>query len=324
MRKIYGINEVKIACVTPDSKRDYLCELVLEGLHQLGHQLVISDPGNGFTMRAMLDDEFVTTANECDVILIFFGKQRNNSAPRRYLLDKIKLPKSRIAYIDGSEWSCTGWEKGDQAMASLIDSARRRGEPWIDEEMYQRCGWYFKRETYPQDIQRGIIPLPFAMCQRHLTEHKPFNNRDIDVFCSFGHVKTGKRREVIELVKSLHNKYNVVVKAGMPTDVYVDHLLRSKIVIDSWGGGDTNDRMWEAIGSGALVLYQRHNVIMPNPLKDWIHAVSYANITELSTAITKLLNECNIAEIANNGLIHALTYHKAIHRAEEILKHVVP
>jgi hypothetical protein len=326
VREVPGADEVKIACVTPDNKRDYLCEQVLEGLHQLGHKLVISDPGNGFTKRAMLDGEFRAAADECDAMLVFFGKQRNNRPPRRYFLDQVKLPKSRIAYVDGSEWSATGWESGDQATASLVDPTRRRGEPWIDEEMLQRCGWYFKRETYPQDLQRGIIPLPFAMCQRHLVEHLPFAKRDIDVFCSFGHVKTGKRKEAIEVVKSLEGKHNVVVKAGMPKDEYLDHLRRSKIVIDAWGGGDTNDRFFEAVGVGACCLYQRYNVVMPNPFVDDLTAMSWASVAELEDRLRFLLvEEPERAEIiGSSGFAHALCYHEACHRAEEILKHVVP
>jgi hypothetical protein len=76
----------------------------------------------------LVDDEFRTAAHECDLMLVFFGKQRNNRMPRRYLLDQVKLPKSCIAYIDGSEWTYTGWESDDQAAASLIDSKRRRGK----------------------------------------------------------------------------------------------------------------------------------------------------------------------------------------------------
>lgn len=320
---------MKIACVTPDNKRDYLCETVLEGLHGLGHQLVVSDPGNGFCKHALLDGEFRVAADECDAMLVFFGKQRNNRPPRRYFLDQVKLPKSRVAYIDGSEWSCTGWESGDQASASLVDPTRRRGEPWLDEEMIRRCGWYFKRECYLQDVQRGIIPLPFAMCERHLIERLPFDEKDIDVFCSFGHEKTGLRREVNEFMTRLRdnqgpNGLRIVVRAGMSQEQYKDHLRRSRVVIDAWGGGDTNDRMWEAIGAGALVLYQRHNVITPNPLEEWIHAVSYSNIAELSNEITLLFEDGHIDSIAAEGLAHALRFHTAKHRAEEILKHVVP
>lgn len=328
MRKIYGINEVKIACITPDSKRDYLCETVLEGFNELGHELIVSDPGNGFCELAMADEEFVTAANNSHILLVFFGKQRNNRSPRRYLIDQVKLPKSRIAYIDGSEWSYTGWEGKNQATSSLVDPSLRRGEPWIDKEMLQRCGWYFKRECYPQDIQHGIMPLPFAMCNRHIIKQS-ITERDIDIFCAFGHEKTGLRREVNQFMtytrdnQDINNKLNIVVKSGLNQDQYKDHLLRSKVVIDAWGGGDTNDRMWEAIGSGALILYQRHNVITHNPLIDWVHAASYTNISELSNVIDKLFSKCNVTEIANNGLIHALTYHKAKHRAEEILKYVV-
>jgi hypothetical protein len=319
---------MKIACVTPDNKRDYLCETVLEGLHALGHQLVVSDPGNGFCKQAMLDGDFKSAADSSDAMLVFFGKQRNNRPPRRYFLDQVQLPKSRIAYIDGSEWSCTGWESGDQAVASLIDPKRRRGEPWIDEDMFQRCGWYFKRECYPEDTQRGIIPLPFAMSDRHIL--RVDSPKDIDVFCSFGHVKTGLRKDIIGLVQHFMATMdptaglNVVLKSGMPQDEYRATLARSRIVIDAWGGGDTNDRFWEAVGAGACCLYQQYNVVMPNPFVDFQHAVSFSTISELSNRLHRLVYGSEAEDIGENGLTHALCFHTAKHRAEEILKHVVP
>lgn len=316
---------MKIACVTPDNKRDYTCEQVLEGLHELGHELIVSDPGNGFCDRAMLDGDFREAADQCDAMLVFFGKQRNNRPPRRYFLDQVSLPKSRIAYVDGSEWSCTGWESRDQASAALIDPLRRRGEPWIDEEMFQRCGWYFKRECYPQDVQRGIIPLPFALSKRHIL---PTTAKDIDVFCSFGHTKTGLRKKTIEAFEQLRREtnLNIVVRSGLNQDEYTSTLARSRVVIDAWGGGDTTDRFWEGIGAQACVLYQRHNVITPNPFVDWEHAVSYETASEALSSINRLFYspDSGHAKIAQKGLEYALRFHTARHRAEEILKHVVP
>jgi hypothetical protein len=317
---------MRIACITPDNKRDYLVETILEGLVDLHVDLVVSDPGNGVTNYRMSDDAFVQEANACDAVLAFFGKVRGNSPPRHHLLDLVKLPRERKAYIDGSEWSYTGWEHKSQAEASRsISPLFRKGEPWLNESMLEKCGHYFKRECYPIDVECGITPLPFALCKRHvLDDGAP---RDIDVFCSFGHTKTGLRQEAIEVIEHFQKTLDpslgirVVTKSGMSQKEYINTLWRSRIVIDAWGGGDTTDRFWEGVGAKACILYQRHQVVTPNPFVDFEHAVSWETPSELSNSLHRLVYSADEAEtIGSQGFEHALRFHTARHRAEEILR----
>lgn len=314
---------MKIACITPDRKRDYLVETVLEGLAELGVDLVVSDPGNGVTTEKMKDDEFVQQANTCDALLVFFGKVRGNQPVRRHILDSIRLPREKLVYVDGSEWRADGWDTPRQVVDSLDDPRLRRGEPWIDEEMWERCGHYFKRECWPQDLSWGVKPFPFALCDRHRVE--PLT-KNIDVLCSFGHVKTGLRKEAIETCERLRREtnLNILVKAGMSRDEYMNALARSRIVVDAWGGGDTTDRFWEGVGATACVLYQRYNIVVPNVFVDWRHAVSYGTAAEMLSSVNRLLNDPSVKPecIANRGLEHALQFHTARHRAEEILRAV--
>lgn len=146
------------------------------------------------------------------------------------------------------------------------------------------------------------------------------------MFCSFGHEKTGLRKEVNAFMRKLRDdqdtKLKVVVKAGMSAEEYHDTLVRSKIVVDAWGGGDTTDRFWEGVGAGACVLYQRYNVVMPHPFIDFEHAVSFSSISELSNCLHRLVYSTEAKGIGERGLAHALHYHTARHRAEEILNHV--
>lgn len=317
---------MKIACITPQNKRDYLCEMLLEGFNQLGHELIISDPGNGFCDASMSANDFVSAANKSDLVVSFFGKVRNNAPPRHYLLPQIHQPRERKVFCDGSEWSATGWEAPHQASNSLVDPSQRRGDPWLDAKMLEQCGFYFKRECYTQDVEKGIIPLPFALVERHVLEfpqsYVDVGEKDIDVFCSFGHTKTGMRKEAIAIAETLKQdgKLNVVVKSGMPQEEYQDALRRARVVIDAWGGGDTTDRFWEGVGAQACVVYQRHNVVTPNPFIDWEHAVSWSTEKELNLAIHKLMYDGQSPEkIGRKGLEHALRYHTAKHRAQLIL-----
>ncbi len=310
---------MKIACITPQGKRDYTTECLLEGFHQLGHELIVSDPGNGFCDSPMSDEAFVRAANNADVLVAFFGKARNCAPPRHHLIERVKLPWVRKAYVDGSEWRADGWDTPRQVVDSLDDPSLRRGEPWLNEDMFHLCCHYFKRECYPVDTSsRGVIPLPFALCDRHILT--PNAVRDIDVFCSFGHTKTGLRREAIEVVSSFANDLNVVVKSGMSQAEYQSTLARSRIVVDAWGGGDTTDRFWEGVGAEACVLYQRHQVVTPNPFVGGLHAVSYGDENELKALIVELTARPGIPEeIGRKGLEHAMRYHTAKHRAQLIL-----
>lgn len=314
---------MKIACITPDGKHDYLVEMVLEGLQENNVDLIISDPGNGVSDIRLSDQEFVEKANKCDAIIAFFGKVRNNSPPRHHLLDSINLPKHKKIYVDGSEWTCTGWEGPTQAKDSLVDPSKRRGEPWINELMFQKCGHYFKRETYEQDVSRGIIPLPFALCKRHILPTKEIK-KDIDIFCSFGHTKTGLRKQVIEAVQLLDNKkYNIVIKTGLSKNEYNDHLCRSKILIDAFGGGDTCDRFWEGIGAQSCVVYQKYNIIIPHPFTDNENAISFDSSSSLVTKLNMLMKDSQLTDnIGRAGFYHAIKYHTAAHRAKEIINHV--
>ena len=67
-------------------------------------------------------------------------------------LDKINRPEV-TAYIDGSEWTCTGKiDSPNQPREALINLNRHRGDPWIDEEIYEKCSWYFKRIVFEEDL----------------------------------------------------------------------------------------------------------------------------------------------------------------------------
>ena len=279
---------MKIACVTPDKKRDYTCENVLEGLHRLGHELVISDPGNGFCDRAMNDGDFLREANTSDLLLVFFGKVRGNRPPRRYFIEDVNLPKQRKIYVDGSEWRMDGWDNVQQVAQSLEDASKRRGEPWLDREMMQSCSAYYKRECYPEDVLYGIKPLPFGLAARHIQNIDDMQ-KDIDVFCSFGHVKTGLRDDVTKICERLAKERDDLkfsFESKLNQEDYKERLRGSKIVIDAFGGGDTTDRFWEAVGASCCVLYQRHNVMFPHSFDEWKHAVSYTDKVSFETQLS--------------------------------------
>lgn len=316
---------MKVGVITPDGKQDYLVELVIEGLRKRGDIIFATDLSNGVDRSEVLDDnKFIQKSSEFDALIVFFGKVRGNRSPKYHLLDSLKdFPRDQIAYVDGSEWTCTGWDGTSQARDSLLDPSKRRGEPWVNEKMFQRVGAYFKRESYSQDVARGIIPFPFGLFDRHCHEKK---DKDIDLFCSFGHTKTGLRKQVIEVCQKLQKERpdkRIVVGAGFDRPTFADMMSRSLIVVDAWGGGDCCDRFWEAAGSSACCLYQRYNIEISNPFTDWVNAVSYSDPKEFEKSANLLLDHPDAAaNIGLRGNSWARLHHTGMQRATDIIQRI--
>lgn len=308
---------MKIIAITPDRKRDYTTEQTLEGLKELGCEILATDIGNG--IENSFTDEQLLSRNDIDGVVAFFGKVRDNRPPRHYLA-KILKDKFPLIYVDGSEWTCTGYPQKDQMKDSLSDAKKRRGEPWLHGEMLSIAKHYFKRECYPEDLKNNVIPHPFCLTKRHLM-HSP--NKDIDLMCVFGQTSTGMRQRVMDLCQSLKQQTNfkIVVESNLNSEQYREVVGRSRIIIDAWGGGDTCDRFYEAVGAGACCLYQKYNVVVQNPFEDMYSAVEYWDEKSFVDRVKLLLNSSDLClRIGERGKQHALSYHTSQVRARKILQ----
>lgn len=308
---------MKIIAITPDRKRDYTTEQTLEGLKELGCEIFATDIGNG--VEISYTDENLLSRNDIDGVIAFFGKVRDNRPPRHYLAKMLK-DKLPLIYVDGSEWTYTGYPTKDQVRDSLLDARKRKGHPWLHEEMLSIAKHYFKRECYPEDLQKNVIPHPFCLTKRHLS-HIP--DKDIDLMCVFGQTSTGMRQKVTDICRSLRDKtnYNIIVESNLQPEKYREVVSRSRIIVDAWGGGDTCDRFYEAVGAGACCLYQKYNIVMHNPFEDMHSAVEYWDEQSFTDRIKLLLNSKDLClRIGERGKQHALLYHTAQVRARKILQ----
>lgn len=313
---------MKILAITPDGKRDYTTEQTIEGLRTLGVEIEATGLGNGIT--SIIDDKRAVSCKDYDAVFCFFGKVRGNSPPKHYLVTQVQVPREKIIYIDGSEWTATGYRSEKQSNLGSLDPEIRRGDPWINTEMLKNCGYYLKREAYPIDVINGIDPFPFSMSKRHEIEN--FGNKDIDVMCVFGQNQTGLRKKVedscILLSKKFPNK-RFVISNSLGTEQYLEVLRRSKIVIDAWGGGDTCDRFYEAIGARACCLYQSYNIVNPNAYKDLDQAVEYKSIEDFEMKLSLLLSNSSLTrDISINGFNHAKRFHTTESRSRFALSRV--
>jgi hypothetical protein len=313
---------MKIVAITPNQKTDYLVTTIVEGLQLLGCEIIASDIGNGID-NAWPDDVIIKEAQDADHIIVFFGKVKGNRPPKRYLLDQINA-KHKVAYVDGSEWTCTAWPEPRQVAEAKNNPDRRRGSPWLDAEMLSKSRWYFKRECYPEDIARGIIPLPFGTLKRNIRE--PAQLRDIDVLCSFGQVNDGLRFEATQICKRLASEMpnkRFCLDYGMDRVTYDNVLSRSRIVIDAWGGGDCCARIWEAVGVGACVLRQKYNIVIPNDFTHALNIIDYSTAEELENWIRGSFSPSlgsDMDWIGRKGKEHMLRFHTSIARARYLLE----
>lgn len=307
---------MRIACITPDRKHDYLVSTVLSGLKSANIQFEVSNSGNG-CVQNLNDYEFIQYAKDCDYIFAFFGKVRDNSPPKYNLLNNINAWE-KVAYIDGSEWTATAYPLPNQVLLSMNNALRRRGEPWINDHFFRRCKWYFKRECYPDDIDKGIVPLPFGIVQNtHFDDH----NRHYDLFTCFGQLQTGLRSQIYNCE---FKDYKVFKKSGIKFDEYINNLKQSKIGIDAWGGGDCNARLWEIIGQGAVPAYQKWNIVMPYDFEDMKNCIKFDTIDELNMKLRTVLSDYELFKtIQTDCWKHAELYHTAQARVQymfEVMK----
>ena len=310
------MKNLKIATVTTNGKKDYLTETILVGLKELGHHVIVSDIGNSIH-SSVSDADFIEAARNADCILAFFGKVRGNLPPKYYLLDKINR-WDVTAYIDGSEWTATGNPNQNQVQLSKSNSAFRRGEPWIEKSFLQKCKFYFKREAYEQDINIGVIPLPFAALNssKYIEQEKKY-----DIFCSFGQTNDGLRSDVECFLKNWKTDYSINLSKNLSYDDFLKITAQSKIAIDAWGGGDCCARFWEIAINKTCLAYQKYNIRIPNPYTDMENCIEYSSIKELHEKLEIVLaDEKLLNKITNSCYEHTINFHTTSARANYMLQ----
>jgi len=323
---------MKIVAITPDNKLDAVCSSIIEGMNDCSVDVIATDLGNS-VIKSYSDSEVLEHAKDADYIFAFFGKVRGNRPPKYYLLDKINR-KDISVYIDGSEWTATGYPDGldsvstpwgtynRQVYEAKFNPRRCKGTPWLNEEMLNKCRWYFKRECYKEDLSSGIIPLNVA-CQ-----NKFFGNysleKDIDVFCSFGQLGNGLRYEIENFCRKLqYEGFRVEIKKNLEYEEYLRHISRSYVSVSSWGAGNSCMRMWENMANGSCCFSQRTEIEFIYKPSDMLHYIEYSDMEEFEKKIRKMLNDKeSCIQIGKNGLDFVKEFHTGKARFQYILEKI--
>ena len=327
---------MKIVVIVPNREEFLACE-VLKGLHRKGVDLIPSSPlsniRNAYARcsptnigaedipdtKEYTDDEIIEHAKSADYIFVLWGKfsSSDDKSPggKTYLVDKINAPEKTVL-IDGSEYSWTGCRVDGQLRKDKLNCTK--GIPWIWEEMRDKAKWYFKRETYPEDIsENNIIPCPYPF---RIEDRQTPKKKDIALFGAFGQTSTGLREEVKKVCDTLSHDLSIISsKQPGGRKNYLDLISRSYMVADAWGGGDCNVRRGEVHMNSSALIMQEWGIMEPNPFTDGENIILYNTEEEFKEkANFYLKNLDKLIEIGKNGYAHSLKYHVTEKRVQYI------
>tara|TARA_R110001592_G_scaffold86356_1_gene254781 strand:+ start:6330 stop:7319 length:990 start_codon:yes stop_codon:yes gene_type:complete len=314
----------KILCFYPNGEDDTMANVISDGLNNTKDIEVFK---YDYASQNYTEEEVLSLSKKVDYIFIFWCKYQYNHVSKRFtfeLLDKINR-SNIVVYIDGSEYNINGRPTDNQTLENLKNSPLLcKGEPWIDEEMYKRCNWYFKRETYKEDLLRKkIVPLLVSSKSNYFhSENINLQEKKYDIFCSFGHTWTGLRAETQDICQKLLNEgYNNIIGSNFPYKQYIDYIINSYIGISAWGAGNSCRRMWEIMSNKTCCFVQKKQIEFPNIFKDGVSYVEYSTPKEFEEKIRYYLNNKEkCTEIGQKGYEHIKKYHTSTKRIEYIFK----
>eukprot|EP01031_Cornospumella_fuschlensis_P028096 gene28096-33928_t len=183
-----------------------------------------------------------------------------------------------------------------------------------------------------------ILPLTYPVAEAYLHPvFKPTAARSLEIVCSLrGGKADPTRQRVKEFIQEYARTRNITAKviAGeinhasrtVISKQYFTQMYDSKIVVTSnpsnWEG---DFRFGEALGSGAAIFVDHMYVPRPYPYKEQVHVMYYDSHDkdELFDKLDRLRNDPKLMQqVAIQGYVHALTYHRAICMLDYIFRTV--
>lgn len=276
---------------------DYLTASLMEGLQELGHEIISSEESN-YTKKTP-DRQLRRLAEKADWIIVG-GNQR----VRTWLVEDIDNPN--MVFIDGDDSQ--------------------------DFKVYRHIRFkiIFKRELnlhWQNANEEPIYPLPFAAEKRYFNPSTRI--RDIKVSFAANLNSNVMRHSIFYRLKKRNDPgifygstgeraYLSNKSCGMPieTPKYRDILCRSQIGVNVAGAGYDCARLWEILAVGAMLLTQELDIAIPHPFTDGVDCVTFKSPDEFEAKLDQLLsNPAVVGQIADAGHRHLLQYHTTTARA---------
>ena len=284
--------QLNISCFVP-SHYDYLATTLIQGLLSLGHNCLGLEDSN--YVRKVSKKEMRIFARKCDIIIVFSGSEGHN------VLIEVESLVTKV-YVDGSDFPYV------KAPKIAFD-------------------YFFKRELL-RCVENKAYPLQFGV-KNHYVQRQNF---DFKWLVSFVGAMSNYTRLSVEKYLCSRAEPDIFVggtneraydgKSGYPlkTPHYSDILNRSLASIDVPGLGWDCGRTWEILGSGALLIQVRSELLYCEKLTEDEHFIGFSNLEELAAILDEIRQRPQkYLEIRKAGYIHALRKHSSKARANYFL-----
>jgi len=287
---------MKIVCII-SPYYDYLTSTLMEGLINLGHQIIASENSN--YAKKISDKRIVQEAEDADLILVF------SNVNVRYNIIK-NVNNERKIYIDGSD--------------SYLFTAPKKIK--FKAIFKRELGKFFNNKN----IDR-IFPLPFAAEKRYFLDYQ--KERNIEISFSANLNNNLIRKSIHERLISKNNErifsgstgeraYREKGGIGWPikTPVYRELLASSKVAVNAAGAGYDCARYWEILASGAVLLTQDLDIQIPNPFTDMENCLVFKSLEDFEVKVDQILsNKLDLMSLSHNGKEHLHRHHTTTKRA---------
>ena len=278
---------------------DYLAASIIEGLHELGHQVFTSEKSN--YGQYLSSGNFRKKAAQCDLLLIGSGSYTDYSP-----LKSIKHEK--VIYIDGSDY------------------------PSITTNFDYPVNLIFKREYLSTDrtlFSNSVYPLPFAAEKRYFNTGNATKSIPVSFVSAMSNYMRRSAREA--LIANFGNKafvgstgeraYNGIAGYPINTPKYSRILSESHISVSIPGMGWDCARYWEIIAHRSCLVTQRLDIEIPNAFTEGEHYFGFSTIAELINQVNYLMDNTALAkEMADNAFKHLIGFHTSARRAAYLLE----
>ncbi|KAA0892027.1 glycosyltransferase [Oryzomonas rubra] len=291
---------MKIVCIL-SPYYDYLTASLMEGLQELGHEIIASENSN-YAARSS-NGKILKEAEHADLIVVC-----SNKGVRTGLVDYMDNPNK--VFVDGS------------------DSQAFKVYP------YAKFRAVFKRELnkcWNNKNADPVYPLPFAAEKRYF-DH-PRLQRDIKA--SFA-ANLNNNTMRYSIYQRLLNRDDAAIFCGstgecayirsqsrgwpIKTPKYQDILYRSRIAVNVVGAGYDCARYWEIPAAGTLLLTQELDITIPHPFTSGTNCMVFKTPDEFDEKLDLLLSDPALVEtIAAAGHEHLVRYHTTKERAAYFL-----
>ena len=190
-----------------------------------------------------------------------------------------------------------------------IDTKRYRNYSYLEDYDYVFC----RNKDYLNEF-KGSIWLPESFDPDIILGMEEIRDIPISFIGNRNHPERAKMLSMLETKFGLQNPFAY-------NHEMAKILRRSKIVFNHTRNGDLNNRVFDALGSGAMLITQRIGNGLFDLFKEGEHLVTYRDIKELENLTERYLyDEDERERIADFGQTEAILNHTNLDRAKTVLE----